>query len=297
MSKKKLVARKPLAFSFRSFADSLAWNLLLLTVGSLVFVVGYNGIAVYHGFIPGGVYGLSAVAHTGLPFFPHSLWYFLFNLPLFLFAWKGVSRRFFLLTLYCMTLTTVLTRTLHVDFGIQSEVYAAIAAGAVMGAGAGIILRSYGGGGGLDAVAIILNRKFGVRIGGFYFFINAAVMAVALGLYTPDKIVASLLLMFVGSVVTEYMLSLFSQRKAVRIVTKNTTQLVKAMTAKRHHATIFPGKGGYSGEEISMIFSITDNIRLRSLEQLVFETDPEAIFVVENTFNVLGGSIARRKVY
>jgi uncharacterized membrane-anchored protein YitT (DUF2179 family) len=46
-----------------------------------------------------------------------------------------------------------------------------------------------------------------------------------------------------------------------------------------------------------MVFSVTDNLRLRALEQAVFEVDPEAIFIVENTFSVIGGTIAKRKQY
>ncbi|BCS88094.1 DUF2179 domain-containing protein [Pseudodesulfovibrio sediminis] len=66
---------------------------------------------------------------------------------------------------------------------------------------------------------------------------------------------------------------------------------------RKLHSTIFPGKGGYTGDSIDMVFSITDSLQLRSLEQAVFDIDPEAIFIVENTFSVLGGSIARRKEY
>ncbi len=59
----------------------------------------------------------------------------------------------------------------------------------------------------------------------------------------------------------------------------------------------FSRKGGYTGDDLDMVFSVTDNLRLRSLEQIVFDIDPEAIFVVENTFSVMGGTFARRKDY
>jgi len=58
------------------------------------------------------------------------------------------------------------------------------------GAWAGIILRTYGGG--LDVLTVILNRKYGMRIGVFYFLGNAVVMITALGRFSPDTIIASL---------------------------------------------------------------------------------------------------------
>jgi len=282
----------------KAITDSLAWNVFLLLLGSLVYIVGYNGVASGYDFVPGALYGLSVVVHDAVPALGLAQWYFLFNVPLFAVAWKGVSRRFFLLNLLAMLAVSLLTAWVHVDLGIRNELYAAIAAGAIMGAGCGIILRTYGGGGGLDVVAVILNRKFGVRIGVFYFVINAGVMCLALSRFTPDKIVASLVMLFISSVVTEYVLSLFNQRKAVRIITRRSGEIVEAITRnKRLHATIIPARGGYSGQAVDMVFSITDNLRLRALEQLVFDLDPDAVFVVENTFSVLGGGFARRKVY
>jgi len=282
----------------RSLSDSLMWNLLLLVIGAFVFIIGYNGVAAHHNFVPGALYGLAVVANTVEPALSLSKWYLLLNIPLFLIAWKGVSRRFFFLNMFTMSMVTMMTSYVHLDLGIHNEMYAAIAAGALMGAGCGIILRSYGGGGGLDVIAVILNRKYGVRFGVFYFAINTVVMGFALSRYTPDKIIASLVMLFISSVLTEYVLSLFNQRKAVRIITKKGAELVEEITnARKLHATIFPGKGGYTGDDLDMVFSVTDNLRLRSLEQIVFDIDPEAIFVVENTFSVMGGTFARRKDY
>ncbi|QGY41883.1 DUF2179 domain-containing protein [Pseudodesulfovibrio cashew] len=282
----------------RSLTDSLAWNVFLLGLGAFIYVLGYNGIAAHHGFVPGALYGLAVVGNNFSPDLSLAYWYFFLNVPLFLMAWRGVSRRFFFLNLFTMAMVTLLTPYIHLDFGIRNEMYAAISAGAIMGAGCGIILRTYGGGGGLDVLAVILNQKYGVRFGVFYFFINASVMGVALSRYTPDKIIASLVMLFISSVLTEYVLSLFNQRKAVRILTQKGQELVHHITnVRKVTATVFQGKGGYTGKNVDMVFSVTDNLRLRSLEQAVFEVDPEAIFIVENTFSVVGGTIARRKQY
>ncbi|WP_415719393.1 YitT family protein [Maridesulfovibrio sp.] len=282
----------------RKISDSLAWNIFLMAAGAFVFIVGYNGIAAHQNFVPGALYGLAVVIQKISPEYSLSRWYLLLNIPLFLLAWKGVSRRFFFLNLLTMGLVTVMTAYVHLDLGIRNEMYAAIASGAVMGAGCGMILRTYGGGGGLDVVAVILNQRYGVRFGAFYFIINAAVMTFALSRYTPDKIIASLLMLFISSVVTEYVLSLFNQRKAVRVISRKAEIIVHELTRKRNmHATLIPGRGGFSGEPIDMVYSITDNLRLRSLEQVVFDIDPEAIFVVENTFSVIGQNINKRKAY
>lgn len=270
----------------------------MLMLGAFVFIVGYNGIAAHYSFVPGALYGLAVVANDAVPAVPISKWYFLFNVPLFLAAWKGVSRRFFFLNLLTMGAIALMTSYVHLDLGIRDGMHAAIAAGAVMGAGSGIILRSYGGGGGLDVLAVILNRKYGLRFGVFYFVANGVVMLLALSRFSPDTVVASLVMLFISSMVTEYVLSLFNQRKAVRVITRKGDEIVRQITeSNKFHATVIPARGGYTGEPIDMVYSVTDNLRLRSLEQLVFSVDPDAMLVVENTFSVLGRNIARPKDY
>ncbi|MGE4421931.1 MAG: YitT family protein [Pseudodesulfovibrio sp.] len=282
----------------RSLTDTLGWNIFLMTLGAVVYVFGYNGIAAHHDFVPGALYGLAVVGNNAMPELSLSRWYVLLNVPVFFLAWKGVSRRFFFLNLYSMLIVAVLTAYVRCDFGIQADVYSAIAAGAFMGAGSGLILRTYGGGGGLDVLAVILNRKYGMRIGVFFFLVNALVMLTALNRFSPDIIVASLVMLFISSVVTEYVLSLFNQRKAVRILTRKGAEVANALTrVRKQHATIFPGKGGHSGTNMDMILSITDRLRLRSLEKDVFAIDPAAIIVVENTFSVIGGHVGLRKEY
>ncbi|WP_419786757.1 YitT family protein [Pseudodesulfovibrio sp.] len=278
--------------------DSLGWNILVLTLGATLYVLGYVGIAAHHDFVPGGVYGLAVLFNNVVPALSLSNWYVLINVPLFILAWRGVSRRFFFLTLYTMLLIATLTAYLQCDLGIRADIYSAIAAGACMGAGTGMILRTYGGGGGLDVLAVILNRKYGIRVGIFYFMVNAMIMVAALGRFSPDIIVASLVMLFISSVVTEYVLSLFNQRKAIRILTRKGNEVAQAIThGRKQYATVFSGKGGYSGVDVDMILSISDKLRLRSLEKDIFAIDPEAIIVVENTFSVLGGTIGLRKNY
>jgi len=281
----------------KPLTDSLIWNMFLLMLGALVFIIGYNGVAAHYRFVPGALYGLAVVAHDAVPAVPLAKWYFMFNVPLFILAWKGVSRRFFFLNLLTMGAIAVMTAFVQVDLGIRDGMHAAIAAGALMGAGSGIILRSYGGGGGLDVLAIILNRRFGLRYGVFYFAVNAAVMLLALSRFTPDTIVASLVMLFISSVVTEYVLSLFNQRKAVRVITRKADQIVRHITEMKFHATVIPARGGYTGEPIDMVYSVTDNLRLRSLERMILDIDPDAVLVVENTFSVIGRNIARPKAY
>lgn len=287
-----------MAFDRHQLAASVPWNMFVMLSGCLVFTVGFKGAAVHYDFLPSGLYGMAVFANYLSDMLPVSGWYLLMNVPIFAFAWKGVSRRFFLLNLFCMGMFTVMADTISLDFGIQERMHAAIASGALMGAGCGMIYRTFGAGGGLDVVAVILNQKYNLRIGVFYFGVNGVLMLTA-ALYMPaDIVVASLVMSFIASVVTEYVLSMFSQRKSVIVISGKSAEIAAQIREeKKLMATVMKAEGMYSGQPVDMIYSITDNIRLKALESLVFEIDPQAIFVVENTFSVIGPNFNPRKVY
>jgi len=42
---------------------------------------------------------------------------------------------------------------------------------------------------------------------------------------------------------------------------------------------------------------VINNIQLKRLEEIVFTVDEHALFIVENTFNVLGSTFSKRKLY
>ncbi|MCB2170161.1 MAG: YitT family protein [Deltaproteobacteria bacterium] len=55
---------------------------------------------------------------------------------------------------------------------VHDPMLAAIAGGAILGTGAGITLHSLGSSGGNDVIAVLLNQKFNIRMGTFFFGFN-----------------------------------------------------------------------------------------------------------------------------
>ncbi len=46
-----------------------------------------------------------------------------------------------------------------------------------------------------------------------------------------------------------------------------------------------------------ILLTVINNYQLKRMEEAVFTIDPDAFFITENTFNVLGKDFSRRKVY
>ena len=78
---------------------TVLWNLLLITVGSLLCTVAINGILVPKQFLAGGITGLALLIHFLIPKLSVGILYFILNIPIFIIGWNFVGRRFFLYTL------------------------------------------------------------------------------------------------------------------------------------------------------------------------------------------------------
>lgn len=283
--------------TFNNYKPVLA-DLLLITLGSFIFALGIEAIVIHHQFITGGLYGTALLLFYKTNMFTAGIWFLLLNIPLFVAGWLALSKRYFFYSLYGVIIITLFTETIKVDFAIHNQLYAAVAGGAFCGVGAGIILRSRGSGGGLDTIAIIMNKKFNLGVGKFFMMYNIFLYLIVMSQYGSDLVIASIILTFVSSLALEQVLTLFNQRKIVYILSSCHQEIVTAIQDKLQlGATLLEARGAYSGKSKQMIMTITNNLQVKRLEDRVFEIDNEALFIVENSFNVIGSSFGKRKMY
>lgn len=282
----------------RNLSNSVWWNLFLITTGAAFFSVGIQGVVVHNDFIVGGIFGASLLVNKYFGLMSPSGWFFLLNLPLFVLGWFFVGKRFFWYSLYGMLLLTLGTQFITIDFNIHEQIYAAIAGGILCGAGTGIILRSLGSGGGLDILAITLYSRYNIGVGKVFFAFNLILFCFAASLYTPDTLIASIILVFITSVSVDHVMSLLNQRKIVYVISENNQQIAKSLRDELGQgATFIKGQGAYSGADKLILMAITNNLQLKKLEGLVFEADENALFIVEDSFNVIGSGFGKRKIY
>ncbi len=280
------------------YLSSIMANLVLITVGATVFGIGLNGIVIPHGLITGGISGVGLLFYYYFEMLTPGLWYLVINIPIFLIGWISVSRRFFLYSLYGMAILSAAMDLIHFQIPIQDPFLAVLAGGTIMGAGAGITLHSLGSLGGNDIIGIILNQKYNLRIGNFFFIFNLVVFAFSFGILSVDLVLYSLAMSFVTSQVMEYVLAMFNQRKMVLIISDRYEAIARAVhTHVNRGATYLDGEGTYSGRSKKLVLTVVHTYQLKRIEEMVFNIDPNAFVIIENTFNVLGKGFSRRKVY
>lgn len=280
------------------FYYSPVWNLFLITIGSVIWATGVKAIVVNHQFITGGLFGVSLLFYYGTDLLSPGITYAILNIPLFVLGWIMVSRRFFFYSLYAMILTAAAYEVVSLNLGVKDPLHAAIAGGLLCGAGSGIILRSLGSGGGLDVMAVIFNQRFNLGLGRFHLMFNSVLFFAASIYLEIDLIIASLILAFISAGAMDYVMAMFSQRKIAYIISDENTRIADAIIHDlQKGATFIRAQGAYTRRDRDIVMTITNNVQLKQLEQVVFTIDPNALFIVENTFNVIGSGFGRRRLY
>jgi uncharacterized membrane-anchored protein YitT (DUF2179 family) len=192
----------------------------------------------------------------------------------------------------------VVTECVSFQYSFSDPLLAAVAAGALCGAGTGLIVRSLGSDGGLTIVAIILFQKYNFRMGQVFFIYNLALFGFGLAVLDITKVMYSVIFIFLTSVVMDYFASLFNHRKMALIVTDRHEAISRAIISRlKRGATLIPTKGAYTNKERFMVMTVVQNYQIKRLEELVFEQDEHAFLIVEHTFNVMGEGFSRRRVY
>lgn len=282
----------------RDYTYTVPWNVFLITLGALFFSFGAKVVAIPQEFISGGISGAALIIYYVAGTLPPGVWLLILNIPILILGWIYVSRRFFFYSLYGTLLVSLFLDIIPWVLPIEDRLLSALTAGAIMGAGVGIALRSLGSIGGLDIVSAYLNQRYNIGIGQFSFAFNIVLFAGSLFFIGLEHILYSVFLVFVSSMVMDYFLGLFNQRKMVLIVSDKPDELAKAiLNTINRGSTFLYGRGAYTGKRKKIVLTVVNSLQLKRLEEIIFSIDPQAFTIEENTLNVIGQGFSRRKVY
>ena len=274
-------------------------NLLLLTVGSAIYSIGLNGILIPHGFLSGGLVGVTLTFLYLFPFLSFGLLYALLNVPLFWLSWRNISRKFTIYTAFGIIVFSLMAELLKVQaFPIENPILAAILAGIVCGFGSGLILRSAGSAGGMDILMVYLNKKFELRPGMTSTVMNAIILLAGAFLFSLEMALYTLIFVFTQGKVIDAVITGFNQRKSIIIISEKSQEIAQGILNElQRGVTFLEGTGGYTGVRKRVIFSIVTLPELARLKEMIFDLDPQAFIVVNDTLEVLGIRHGQRRIY
>jgi uncharacterized membrane-anchored protein YitT (DUF2179 family) len=273
----------------------VSWNLFLISAGSVICAIGIKGILVPKQFLAGGVTGMALLGHYVFPSLPIGFIYFLLNIPLFVIGWMFVGRRFFWYSLAGMMVFSAVIFWPFPVFPVEDMILNALAAGIVTGLGSGIILRSLGSAGGLDILSIILFKRFSIRPGTTVMIFHAIILFIALFRLPLERVLYTLIYFFINAYFVNLVIIGLNQRKAIMIISPQWEEISRQIMEKlQRGVTMVTGVGGYSGQQLHILYSVVTIAELSRFKEMIRKIDPNAFVVVTETLEVMGKRIGNQ---
>ena len=264
---------------------------LLLTIGALLAAVAVDVFLVPNNVVVGGLTGAAMLLHTSVGT-PVGLVTLLANIPLFIIGFRSLGGIVFgVRTLYATAVMAIAIDLLAPYLGsvTSDPLLYTLYGGLLDGLGVGLVFRARGTTGGIDIIARLLERRYGIQPGKAMLAMNAAVFGVAFIGYGPEKALYALLVAFVGSLALDYTLAAGSGARQALIITSQPDAITQAVLHDLGRGvTMLEGYGGYTGADRAVLLCVVGRAELSFLKEIVSNADPQAFVIVGEASEVLG---------
>jgi len=275
--------------------QQVLWDTLLLSTGSILCAIAINGILIPHNFVTGGITGISLIINQFTPSVNIGLIIFLLNLPLFFLAWLAVGRRFFFFSILGTLSLTFSLIFIHFTFNLEDMMLNALLSGLILGAGAGLCLRSSGSQGGMDILSIMLLKRFSISLGNTILVVNGTVLLLVSLFYSIESVLYTTIIIFVSSNVINIVVTGLSQRKSVIIISSQWEKISQEILKDiRRGVTIIKGEGGYTQNKEHILYTVIPLTEIGDLKRLINNIDPAAFVVISETLEVINYRIGNQ---
>ncbi len=272
-------------------------SLFWITVGSLVFALGFDMFLVPNQIGAGGISGLAMVVNAFVPALSVGVFSVLVNIPLFLAGYRFVGRKFFWGSLAGMLISSVLIDALaDIPLVPTEPLMGAIFGGLLVGAGCGVVFMQGASTGGVDIAARLLKYKLrNLSIGKLVLLVDMSI-AVITGIAFRDinKVLYCIVALFVSSEALDAVVYRFDYSYVAMIISNADEGIRDAIDQKLDRGcTYLKGEGAYTGQMKNVIYCAIKRQQVAELKELVMEIDPEAFLVLQEAHQVLGEGFER----
>jgi uncharacterized membrane-anchored protein YitT (DUF2179 family) len=285
---------QPLPLRKRIFVQLISYT--GMAIGAFFAAMAIRIFLIPNELIDGGVIGISLILARlyGVQYL--SLYLLVLNIPFIFLAWRFIRRSFVIHMLAAIVFFAFFLKILDFLPTFDADPLEAIViGGAMLGAGAGFIIRHGGCTDGTEILAILINRRKGFTVGQVILFINIFIFA-AYGTIFRDWHIAlrSLMTYIVAFKMMDIVIAGLEELKSVLIMCSKPDKLSKIITHELGLGlTFIRGKGGYTGEDRDILFIIVERLDLAELKEIVLREDPSAFIAIENLHEVAYGRTAK----
>ena len=263
------------------------YNIVLITLGSVLVAVAYNLFLIPHLILSSGLSGIAIMLGIITPLNTGIL-NFLLNLPLLILGYLKLGRRFISFTILSVVVISVSLYIIPVH-GVSTEpILSSLFGGVISGIGIGIIFRASGSSGGFDIIAMLLAKKRDFPLGTLLSGMNAIVVIASGFKFGWDAALYTLISIYAAGKVIDTIHSNHI-KLTLMIVTKKGDEMKERLLANLYRGiTVMDGEGAYSGERSKVMMTVITRYQLTDVKAMIKEVDPQAFVNITETTEVMG---------
>lgn len=273
-------------------------RLVMVTIGTLIFVFGIAFFVLPGELIPGGFTGIATLIqfalarldiHINIGFVV-----LLVNIPVMILGLKGISKTFVYYSIYSIVLQSFLLGLLTQSTSwFDQDLLANSALGGLwVGLGAAIALKSGASLGGMDILTQYLALKWQLSIGYIGLIINAGILMIALLIFDIQVAFYTLLMFAIANQLID---RLHTAYKRVRLdIITSKAEDIKTMLIERsvRGITILDGVGAFTNQQRKILWIVMQVHEVYDIRKMIVGVDPEA-FITMTPVRHLNGKFNR----
>ncbi len=266
----------------------------LLTLGTVIMVLGTYFFKFPNNFSTGGVTGMAVVLYRYFPTISRADFMMVINVALLVLGLLVFGRNFAGKTVYVSLLMSVLTSVLERAVPLTApmtnqpllELIFAVSLPAV---GSAILFNLDASSGGTDIVAMVLKKYSSLDIGKALLCSDLVITLMACVAFGMETGLFSILGLVMKSLLVDMVLENINTHKYFHIITTKPAEIENYINGTlRRGATELHGEGAYTHEGRTVVLTVMKRHEGVMLRRYVRQVDPQAFVLILNTCEIVG---------
>lgn len=265
-----------------------------ITIGYLILSVAIKFFFVPNKIAGGGVTGIAIIINHYIPQMSVGMLILVMNIILFIIALIVLGGNFGAKTIYASLALSgsiiVMDKFISPEVAATNDLLLATVFGTLLsGIGMAIVFNQNASTGGTDIIAKILNKFVHLDIGKALLAVDFMVVSASALTFNAEIGMYAFLAAIMNGFVIDYVIAGLNKCKAI-VVISIKYELVNEFIIREldRGCTIIEGKGGYSGKETKMIYTVLGRKEFIKLREYIKDIDRKAFITVSDAHEVLG---------
>lgn len=274
-------------------------NLVYIIIGNIFIALAVNTLILENHIIVGGTSGIGNVLNHYFNI-PVSLSVGCLNVCLFLVGLFFIGKKFAMTTLLSTFLFPIILQFFetHSMFHhyLEDPLLAAILAACLVGVGIGLILKANASTGGVDILAILLNKKFGFPVHIVLNCIDLSILVLQFTFNDTIHVIYGIMIVMITSVVLNKTLTQGTSLVQLTVISDHYEEIKQSILHEFDAGvTLLASEKGFTQENSKLLLSVLPYRKLPAIKAKIHEIDPVAFVIVSHVEEVGGKGFTLEK--